>query len=443
MKIKINKGKFGIPMVVRQSFRFNTRYGFHQAEVVLTKEGEYSMTIDGSYAYSMHEASAKRSPLYKDAIAKASAEMQRAFESYDNAFVRLAQKTMLPKLRKIVETQLSKLVLKKYSREPFSLPMPRKAEVESDLNNEANHKFFSLWKGNSSLKRKFVADSLDEEYNIRVSDWDELKVYHDAIQTNIETQTNKAYQQEYDSVKKSIEDELYGDEAYVNKKLIEVSTALNNKLPFDLTLEVDYDKPNGVIDATVSLPSLLYIPDKKITPLSSGKISVKDKLKREIETDTVNTLLGLSYYLAGYLFNLSVNINIVRLSVMTGYSAYYWVEFDRKSFSAISFSSLYPLQDFFNHPNVIDYKKSTIEFISENVFRARVADAIKASVLLSSNPNLIVLSLADAEKICKVIAGADDLKQAIEEAKTNNTTSVVANKRYRNILNEIYGIATP
>ena len=66
MKIKINKGNFGVPMVIRQSFSFNTRsYGSHKAEVVLAKDGEYSMTIDGSYAYSIHDAAAKRSPLLK------------------------------------------------------------------------------------------------------------------------------------------------------------------------------------------------------------------------------------------------------------------------------------------------------------------------------------------------------------------------------------------
>jgi hypothetical protein len=313
----------------------------------------------------------------------------------------------------------------------------RKAEVEADLQEEANHKFFSVWSGNSSKKREFVSDTLEEEYNERISNWEELKQYHETIQSCVEAQTNAEFQKEFNECKKAIEDELYGDDAYVNQQLFEANSKLNFQIPFDVTLDVDYNKVDGIIDATASLPSLITIPDKKAVPLTSGKISVKDKLKRELDADTANTLLGLSYYLAGHLFNLSVNVSIVRLSVVTGFSAYYWVEFNRNSFSALSFSSLYPLQDFFSHPNVIDYTKSSIELISESDFRQRIKDAIKVSDMLSHNPDLIVLSVNEAEKIIKILDGTDDLKQAVKEAKSNRSSVVVANKRYKNVLSEI------
>ena len=175
MKIKISKGNFGVPMVIRGKFSFNTRsYGSHKAEVVLTKDGEYSMTIDGSYAYSIHDAAAKRSPLYKDAIVKVSNEMLRAMEGCDDAYIRLSRKTPRLKRRATVENQLNKLTLKQYEREKFSLPMPRKTEVEADLQEEANHKFFSVWSSNSSKKSEFVSDTLEEEYNERMSNWEEL-----------------------------------------------------------------------------------------------------------------------------------------------------------------------------------------------------------------------------------------------------------------------------
>ena len=151
---------------------------------------------------------------------------------------------------------------------------------------------------------------------------------------------------------------------------------------------VEYNKQEGLIEATASIPSMIYIPDKKAVPLASGKISVKDKLKREMDADTANTLLGLSYYIAGHLFSLSVNINLVRLSVVTGYSAYYWVQFDRMSFMTLPFSVLYPLQDFFHHPNVIDYRKSSIELIPEADFKHRITDAIKIADALSGNSDL-------------------------------------------------------
>jgi hypothetical protein len=437
MKIIIKKGIFGVPMVIRQSFSFNTRsYGSHRAEVMLAKDGEYNLTIDGS-AYSLHDGAAKRSPLYKDAIVKVSKEMLQAIVGWNNAYIYLSKKTLSPKSRTSVENQLNKLAIKQYKREPFTLPIPRKGEVAYDLQQEANFKFFSLWSRNSSKKSSFVSDTLEEEFNERMSNWEELKLYHETIQSCVEAQTNESFLREYNESKKALEDELYGDDTYVKQQISALNVKLDSQIPFDITLDVDYNKEGGIINAIASLPSMIYVPDKKAVPLSSGKISIKDKLKKELDTDTVNTLLGISYYLAGHLFNLSVNVSLVRLSVVTGFSAYYWVEFDRKSFSAISFSSLYPLQDFFSHPNVIDYKKSTIEIIPESDFRKRIDDVIKTSALLASNPNLILLPIGDAEKISKIISNSEDLKQAIKEAKATNSLTVIVDKRYRNVLNEV------
>jgi dsDNA-specific endonuclease/ATPase MutS2 len=86
---------------------------------------------------------------------------------------------------------------------------------------------------------------------------------------------------------------------------------------------------------------------------------------------------------------------------------------------------------------VIDYTKSSIELISESDFRQRIKDAIKVSDMLSHNPDLIVLSVSEAEKIIKILDGTDDLKQAVKEAKSNRSSVVVANKRYKNVLSEI------
>lgn len=442
MKIKINKGKFGVPMVLRQSFSFNTRnYGSHKAEVVLAKDGEYSMTIDGSYAYSVHDAAAKRSPLYKDSIVKVSNEMQRAMEAYDNLFVYLSRRTPRIKRRSTLEKQLAQLTLEHYEREAFTLAPPRKSEVESDLRKEAENKFFSVWGWNSSKKNVFISDTLEEEFQERMSNWEELKKYHESIQNCIETQTNIQYQEKFDKQKQLIEDELYGDEVFVSRRLNDVASSLNNKIPFDIDLDVDYNKREGLVNATASLPAyyniLDYLLDKKAFPLTTGKISIKDKLKRGLDNDKCNALLGISYFIAGNLFSLAFNIEKVRFSLVSGDEAYYWVEYNRQSFASITFSSLYPLQDFFSHPNVIDYTKSSIELIHESDFRQRINDAIKVSNLLSQNPDLIVLSVSEAEKIIKNLDGTDDLKQAVKEAKSNHSSVVIANKRYKNVLSEI------
>ena len=59
---------------------------------------------------------------------------------------------------------------------------------------------------------------------------------------------------------------------------------------------------------------------------------------------------------------------------------------------------------------------------------------------LAGNNDLTVLSLKEAEKICKIIEGGDDLKKAVKEAKAEHANIIVANKRYQVILNELNSI---
>lgn len=437
MIIKIKKANIGIPLFVRTSFIFTTRsYGSHTAEITLTKDGDYSINVDG-YGYSQHEGAAMRSVQYKTAISKVTDEMRRAIDSYNDAFAQIGKKTVRPIARSVIEEKLNKLKLKKYSRKNYSIPQPNKADVETDLREEANEKYFSVWSSNTSKKRQFISDNLETEFDRRMSNWNELRAYHESIQSLLEKQINETYQQDYYSKKKAIEDELYGDELYVEKRFNEIFSSLNSKLPYDITIEVNYNKTDGLIDAVASLPSLLLIPDKKAVTLASGKISIKDKLKREFDEDTLNSLLGLSYYLSGHLFSLSVNVNTVRLSVVTGFSAYYWVEYTRSSFSSLSFPNLSPTLDFFYHPNVIDLKRSKIELIADSDFQQRISDAIKVADALKGNNNLVAIALKEAERIYKAIVGADDLGRAIIEAKSNHSTIVIVDKRYKNVLNEL------
>lgn len=423
-------------MVTKYSYPFTTRsHGIHRAEIILSKNGEYILAIDGKHAYSPYEDAAKRSPYYKTAITNVTSEMQQAIEAYNNAFVQIAPKTSQILNRSVVEKKLNTLVLKKYSRVPFTLPKPNKLEVLVDLKKEADVKFYSVWKSNSSFKEKFISDQIDYEYNQRMLNWEDLNRYHDTIQDYLETLENKKYNQEYIVNKQSLEDELYGKEAYVKKKLQELSQKV--KVPFDLSLDVDYRQKEGLINAVVTLPSLLNIPDKKVVPLATGRISVKDKLKREYDEDTINTLIGLAYNIADHLFSLSVNVKIVRLSAVSGFMAYYWIEFNRTTFSAISFGYHNLLQDFFCHPYIINLKNSSIEAIPEVEFQNRVADIININDLLLKDNTLIRIGIQDAEMIINHLDECDDLIKEVKKAKEKKSNYIVANKRYKNILQEL------
>jgi len=438
MRVNISKSIQGVPSTISRNFTFNTRsYGMMRATIYLSSSGEYSLTVNG-LTYSQYEDSAKRSAQYKSSLLQISSEMQKAIYDYNESFVQLAQRAPRPIHRTVIEEQLNRLVLKRYKRDTFNLPQPSKLDIEAELKEEAHAKFFSVWKSNTSQIDQYVSDHIENEYNQRIANWDKLKEYHESIQDHLEQLNNKQFLSEYNAAKKKIEDELYGDVAFVQKKFNELPSKCS--LPFDISLECDYDKKNGIIDAVASFPTSPDIPIVKVTTFASGKIGIKEKLKREADADKTKTLLGLSYYLAGHLFSLSVNVNIVRLSLKIRYHAYYWVEFDRKSFTRNSLYGISPLQDFFQHPNVIDFKKSNIELIAEDEFNLCVKNAIKVADALAGNNDLTVLPLKEAEKICKIIEGADDLMKAVKEAKAEHANIVVANKRYQVILNELNSI---
>ena len=120
-------------MVVRRSFTFSTRsYGMYRAEVVLTKDGDYELSIDGSYAYSTLDAAAKRSPQYKSSILDISNEMQNAVKAYDDFFVNIAKKTVRPQSRTVVERQLSLLVPQHYERTKYTCLLSTRVRVRED-----------------------------------------------------------------------------------------------------------------------------------------------------------------------------------------------------------------------------------------------------------------------------------------------------------------------
>lgn len=435
MKIKISKGDFGVPTNIKVSWN----EGSHKVAVILTSEGEYSYLLDRRI-YTPSEFVAKRG-LYKEAVLRASNEMLKAYSKHTDAFLHLYRQTPIPIQKGLLERKLLKLTPNKYSREVFPIPMPRKSDVESDLKEEATHRFFSLWSSNSSKKEQFVSCHIEEEYNARMKDWNELKSYHEAIQNQIEAQKNQEYQTEYEASRKVIEDELYGDFHYVMNRLTKIESQYNGQIAFDITLDVNYLREDGVIEATATLPPSYnieeHISEKQASLLQSGRVSIKNKLKRELDEERNSSLIGISYFISGLMFSLAVNINKVRFALYTGVDALYWVEFERKFFTSTSYQTLQPLQDFFTHPNVINYKRNVIEHIPETDFQKRIIDAVGISLLLASNSDLCTLRLSDAEKICKAVEGTDDLKDAVKKAKSNKSSIVVTDRRYLNILSEI------
>ncbi|MBP3253598.1 MAG: hypothetical protein J6M30_09700 [Bacteroidales bacterium] len=371
MKIHINKSDaFAVPDSISEHFDFFTRSLPHRADVCLSKQGEYSVLVDYS-ADSEWELAAKRSPQYKTTVMNVSYKMADAFNKCNDAFATLYLQTDKPKTTTGIKNKLNRLMPEKYTWEKFSLNPPDKAELQKDLQRDAEAEFFSFWKSNKKAKLRFINDNLDSEYNKRLQFFNQAASYHQAIQSYLASKADEQYLKEYQAKKKALEDELYGQEDLVNKRLEELKDKC--LLPYAADLDCMYDKDCGVLQCTVSIPENLGIPAAKASLLSSGKISIKPKTKKETEADCTNTLIGLSYYLAGHLFNIAFNINTVSITLVSGHSAYYWVEFNRKQFASLSFKEASPADNLLLYPHVIEIKKSNIELMPVEELKKRVA----------------------------------------------------------------------
>lgn len=468
-----------VPQTVTYDYNFNS--GLHRAHITLDSNGNYAIRVDGQNN-SLFENSAKRDAHYKKAIRFLSDEMFNQFHSCDAAYTELHKHTVQLSIGRSMEEEMSKLVnltfkdieiqadrqvkkpdtssvvLKVFEKTNYKGKLPSKENAIANLREEAKHKYFSLWRTHSSERQQFVDNNLEEVYNDSIVKYDELKDYFSEIQDVCAAKANAQYLEDYNNQlnsmvadynqrrdafvfnltekqKKAI-NYITGPEDYVDKSLIALSEKVN--LPFTVTLETNYSQKEGLLTAKAVIPSYINIPDTKASILSTGRISIKNKLQREMNQGLSSCQIGLSYYLCGYIFNISANIKTIRFSLMARENGdgYYWVQFSREQFFSNDFQSFDPLLFLERCPHVIQYGKASLESINKVDFDNKIKDALLIAEQ-ASDYNKSVITLDDAWKILRAMPDAEDLRKAIAQAQTRGNSVVIVNKKYENILKEL------
>ena len=70
-----------------------------------------------------------------------------------------------------------------------------------------------------------------------------------------------------------------------------------------------------MLNTEIELQNDMNLPTNKTNILASGKISVKDKLVKEMEQFKTETIVSMIYYVAASLFNAAINIHTQRVSL--------------------------------------------------------------------------------------------------------------------------------
>jgi hypothetical protein len=300
-----------------------------------------------------------------------------------NEFVKLITKTKKIQLRSFYEKQMNNIKLQTYERKQYnsaSKSEMRDAVIE-DLRDEANHRYFSLTGHNADLVNKFVDDNKDKAVNERAEALSEVEQLFNNLEDETEAIANEKYQQEYDNQCAQFQSFIDGDEAIVVAKLDQTfdTNGTEIRLPFDATIKIDYLKDKGKAVVDIDIPTYLGIPTQKVNVSATyGRVSLKDKLVRELDDENSKTIIGLAFYIASFVFDVSPNINIVELSIWSGgfMSGLLWIRFDRSKFSGIRPLSTDPLGAIFNWTYVCNIKVvrggTRIDPIERNLFRKQI-----------------------------------------------------------------------
>lgn len=297
----------------------------------------------------------KKTPQYSEKVEFLKQEIITKVHKVNDQFINIYQFTPKLKTNQDWTNEYNNLKPVVYLMKEFSIPEPSIEEEASQLEERAKKEVKSVlfWK-NKSKRQEFVNANLELLHQEKER-WENEKAF---FLKEEDERKNKIDEENKDIEKRKWEIEnciLTGKSDYINAKIEEILTTL--ELPVDFSVDFNLKEPD-IIEVDLDLPEIEDLPNKKANLLSSGKLSVKEKTKKQILQDYATCVHGLAFFLAGLFFNISpkiTQINIAgytqRLDPKIGNTKdtyIYFVEFEREIFSKLNFSQINPIDAFEN-----------------------------------------------------------------------------------------------
>lgn len=426
----------------KETFYANRGYG----TVELTPYGDYLLNTMG-----ITDAAARRTNEYKSAYKKVSANMLHAYEAETRAYTSLHRN--MPSVESVVKLKNDLMILapQKYKRNIFDFPKPTKDDIENDLLEEAKNINFDKTNTSGHVDEKiFVKEHTNEMIENRQHAWQEACDLFNKIEDAREERENAKFFAAYKTLYNNKKEYLEGKESTVKQELLNLSGKVS--VPYNLSLSFTYSQAAHVLETSVIVEDGIYVPISKATILASGKISIKNKLVRETITEKTYSAVSLTYFLAAHLFNVSPNVQYLRLALYERNRQYplLWVEFEREKFSRTRPRMVDVISDILGYPNVLEFKNraDSIELcVMDKVsFDNNVAMAIQhaneihpeyQSSYIDLGNNKISISFDDANLLCGVPNISNEVRKAIALAKDRGQSYVTVDKKMKSTLDEL------
>ena len=426
----------------KETFFTNNGYG----TIELTPYGDYLLnTVD------ITDAAARRTNEYKSAYKEVTANMLQVYEENTRAYTYLHEN--MPSVESVVKLKNDLMTLspQKYERGHFDFRKPTKDDIEKDLLEEAKNINFDKTKTNGHVDEKmFVKEHINEMIEVRQQAWQEACDFFNKIEDAREERENTRLFAEYKSLYNRKKEYIDGNESVVKQELLNLCGKVS--VPYNLSLSFAYNQTTHILETSIIVEDGISVPITKATILASGKISIKNKLVRETITEKTNSAISLTYFLAAHLFNVSPNIQYLRLSLYerNKQNPLLWVEFEREKFICVTPYRVGVLSDILSYPNVLEFKNraGSIELcaMDKTSFDNNVAMAVKRenenhleyqSTYSDLGNNDIAISFEDASILCEIPNLSNEIRKAISTAKDKGLSYVTIDKKLKGILDEL------
>lgn len=222
-------------------------------------------------------------------------------------------------------------------------------------------------------------------------------------------------------------------------------------LPYRVEICCDYNENLGLLNTDIEFYGDMNLPTNKANILASGKISVKDKLVKEMEQFKTETIVSMIYYVAASLFNASINIRTQRITVWLDgkREGLIWIQFDRSQFSKLSMRTVNPMLNYYDWPRVDALRKvrgasqfdsfDTISFknaIAQVMADNGIKDEEQSATDVPYNSNVIV-TIGYAKTIAAALPNDVELQSLVADAMSSGAAKVTIPKKYKGILKEL------
>lgn len=432
---------------ISKSYRFNGG----TATVQVDSLGNYEIMVNGSRS-SSQENSAKRDADYKPAVNDISQKMVVAFEKRDAEFTAMHKKAA--RMQKLSEHQkkFEALSPQQYLRESFPLSRPMREDLRRELEAEAEIRFSDLYDDKRKERTTFVHEHEKEAMAARFRAYEEIQSFFSDLQDDKEIRANDSFQKEYERQKKEIEDYINGEAAQTERNIRMILGELS--LPYSVHISCNYNEKLGLLDTDIEFHGDMNLPSKKANILSTGKISVKDKLVKEMEQFKTETIVSMIYYVAASLFNSAINIRTQRVTVWLDgkREGLVWIQFDRAKFAKLSMRTVNPMLNYYDWPRVDALRMvrgaSQFDTLDVNSFKnaialAKAENGIEDVEPASSSPvedsTMVTVSIEYAGMVAGALPNDALIQSLVTEAVRSGASTVSLPKKYKGIINELKG----